>query len=112
MLALAITPPTRLTLEAPATGANVPAQLEVAAGVKATTTPGGNASVTLALVIVWLVGLTIEIVSVDRPLGAIDEGEKDLFSVGPCNTVKVAVAAATLLPALVVVTPPAGMMLV
>lgn len=108
----ATTPPSRDTEVAPAVGAKVPAQLEVAAGVAATTTPDGRLSVRLALVIPTLDGFTSEIVNVDRPFGAIEEGENDLFKVGPCNTVNCAVAMAALLPALAVETAPTGMVLV
>lgn len=108
----ATTPPSKDTEVAPAAGAKVPAQLDVAAGVAATTTPTGSVSVRLAPVIATVDGLTSEIVKVDRPFGAIEEGENDLFKVGPCNTVNWAVAMATLLPALAVDTAPTGIVLV
>ena len=88
--------------------AGAPPQLFTMFGVLAMLTPAGKLSVNAALVKMLVVGLISVIVSADIPFGAIAAGENDLLMLGPCNTVSVAVACAGFVPALAVLTPPAG----
>ena len=75
-------------LVSPAAGAQVggPPQVVLAAGVAATSTPAGNASVNVRPVKDTLFSLVIVKVSVEVPLIAIGSGEKDLVRAGGCGT--------------------------
>lgn len=75
-------PPLKPTDVAPAAAENVPPQVFVAAGVDATCTPAGSASVNAALVIIVEFGLLIVKLSVDGLPTAMLAGEKDLLIVG------------------------------
>ena len=85
------------------------AQLVAVAGVPARTTPVpgvvGKVSVTLVTVIALVFGLVMVMVSVEVPPATIGLAAKALLIVGAARTVKVAFAAAALLPALVVSAP-------
>ena len=73
----------------------------------------GNVSVKLTAVKADALGLDKTIVSVDAALGATVPGEKPLLMAGCVGTVTVKVWLPTVLaPALVLVTAPAGMVLV
>lgn len=66
----------------------VPPQVVLAAGVAATCTPDGKASVNLTPVKATLLGLVRVKVRVETPLTAIGFGEKDLVSVGWLGTLQ------------------------
>jgi hypothetical protein len=102
---VAIAPPVRETLPEPATAVKVPPQVFVAAGVPATTTPAGKASVTPTPVSPTGLdaGFVIVIVSVEGWFRMTVAGEKDFAIVGAESTESVSVA--ELLPGVGSVTP-------
>ena len=118
-----IVPPVSLTLAlptasaAPALSVNVPPQLFVVVVLNSVMFPGappavlGNVSVNVAAVIALAVGFDNVMVSVDDAFGATVPGVNDLLTDGGGVTVMLWLPA-VLMPALLLVTAPTGMVLV